>query len=140
MSNVKDWLNRARNIERDLEVLLAERNKLLELATKVTKAPKKDNVKSTGENMMERAMTKYANCSAEIDRRVGELCHMQNEIESVIDKVEDNKLRGLLRCRYISCMTWEETADTLGMSYYHVVHRMHPKALCEVQKILENNF
>ncbi len=137
MSNVKEWLNRAKNIDREINILLAERSRLFEQATKITKAPKIDNVTEGGGNATERIMLKYTNCTMKIDMRVDELCRVKEEIEAVIDKVEDSKLRNLLRCRYINCMTWEDTAYAMGMSFYHVVHRLHPKALCEVQKILE---
>lgn len=136
----KEWLNRARNIDREINILLAERSRLFEQATKITKAPKIDNVAEGGGNATERIMLKYTNCATKIDMCVDELCRVKEEIEAVIDKVEDYKLRNLLRCRYINCQTWERTAESIGMSFYHVVHRLHPKVLCEVQKILENSF
>ena len=137
IKEVKEWLDRGRFIDGEINILLAERDRLFEQATKITKAPKIDNVTEGGGNAIERIMLKYTNCTTKIDMRVDELCRVKEEIEAVIDKVEDRKLRNLLRCRYINCMTWEDTAYALGLSYVHVVRRLHPKALCEAQKILE---
>ncbi len=139
IKEVKQWLGRGRFIDGEINILLAERERLFEQATKITKAPKIDNVAEGGGNATERIMIKYTNCTTKIDMRVDELCRVKEEIEAVIDKVEDYKLRNLLRYRYINCQTWEDTAYAMGLSYVHVVHNLHPKALCEVKKLIEEN-
>ena len=47
----------------------------------------------------------------------------------MIQGIEDNILATILMTYYIKGKTWEETADAIGYSYGHTVHRLHTKAL-----------
>jgi len=47
----------------------------------------------------------------------------------IIDKVDVPEYRSLLMHRYIFGKKWEQVADSMGYSYVHTVHRLHPKAL-----------
>ena len=63
---------------------------------------------------------------------------IQREIMLVIGQLSNSKLKLLVVKRYICGETWAKVADDLNYSYVHVVHRLHPKALEEIEKILES--
>lgn len=58
------------------------------------------------------------------------------EITGKIYKIPNSKLRLLLIKRYISGDTWGKISADMNYSYVHVVHRLHPQALEELEKIL----
>ena len=66
---------------------------------------------------------------------IHELYRVKHEALEVIEKVPDDKLRELLLLRYISVMTWEEIAVSMGLSYRHVC-RLHGDALSQAKKYL----
>ena len=60
----------------------------------------------------------------------------EREVVKTIDSVTDNALNTLLYKRYINGKTFEQIAVEMNYSYYHVVHRLHPKALKAVKMLL----
>ena len=68
--------------------------------------------------------------AAEIDR----LSKLRDDVAIMIDCVSSNTYRSLLYNRYVLCMTWEQVAVDMGYSYVHIVHRLHPLALADLQK------
>lgn len=61
-----------------------------------------------------------------------------SEVAAVIDKVEDEKQRTVLRYRYIDLITdWKEIAEKADISRV-AAQRKHKEALPEVQKILDD--
>lgn len=49
---------------------------------------------------------RLADLSKEIDREIDRYVDLRKEIEEAIDGVEDKTLQTILRCRYISGMSW----------------------------------
>lgn len=81
---------------------------------------KSDRIQSTVEEII--------SLEQEIGIVIKELVGVRKEIESVIQKVEDDTLKLLLEYRYIDGMTWEQIAVLMSYSYMHVC-RLHGKAL-----------
>lgn len=63
---------------------------------------------------------------------------IRSEIKMTILKVKDEKLKLLLRYRYIELLTWEDVGIKLGDYTLQWVHKLHAKALKEVEEILNS--
>lgn len=60
----------------------------------------------------------------------------EREVIGTIDKITDGTLHTLLYERYINGKTFETISVQMNFSYYHIVHRLHPKALKAVKMLL----
>ena len=56
------------------------------------------------------------------------------EIKGHIDKLENPTHRLIMTERYVNLKSFERIVADNHYSYYHVVHRLHPRALREVEK------
>lgn len=68
----------------------------------------------------------------QIVSQIGQAAALAREIEQAIESLEDDRLRLLLRYRYISGWTWERIAVEMGYAYRQVT-RLHGKALEEIR-------
>lgn len=68
----------------------------------------------------------------QIVAQIGQAAALAREIEQAIESLEDDRLRLLLRYRYISGWTWERIAVEMGYAYRQVT-RLHGKALEEIR-------
>lgn len=136
IKEVKEWLNRARYIDNEVNSLIRERERIFELATSTTGAWSEDKIQSSGGNSTEKNMIKYAEYSETIDNRIGELVSVKAEIIAKIDEVEDHLLRSLLINRYINFWNFEQIACDLTYSYKQTC-RLHGKALEIMKDVLE---
>lgn len=133
---VKKWLNRAWKLDVEINTLLKEQQKALELATGATVAPGGERVQTSKGNTVETKFLNYAAYAEMIDSRIDELYKIKQEILAAIHSVDDAVLRTLLIKRYIQNKTWECIADEMHYSYVHVVHNLHPQALTAVGKFV----
>lgn len=58
----------------------------------------------------------------------------KKDIINIIDKLEDDTLKNLLRFRYLDFRKWEDIAYILGYSNKHI-YKLHNKALKKVNKM-----
>lgn len=79
----------------------------------------------------------YGEYVDKIDEERARLIQIKAEILEVVNQVPDNALAALLTAYYINGKTWEQTAVELRYSYRHLVHVLHPRALCAVEAILK---
>ena len=96
---------------------------------KVQSSPKPDRI---GEIVARKA--------DKVDELWQEVCKAQDlmdEIEAVINKVKREDLRLLLTLRYINLKKWRDVEEVMGFdSQQRWVHKLHGKALYEVEKII----
>ncbi len=71
-----------------------------------------------------------------LEAKIGELTKTNSDIISAIYQVNDNVLRTLLVERFINNKTWEMVSHRLGYDFYHVIKRLYPKAIAEVDKVI----
>lgn len=64
----------------------------------------------------------------EIKRKMEELLKIKTEVLSVIDKIENDNLRVVLKLRYIDSLSWSEIAEKIYASD-KTVRRWHNQAL-----------
>lgn len=84
-------------------------------------------------------VAKIVDCERKLQEDIARLSNIRLEIEETINKVPDMRLRTLLRERYICGFSWEKVAYNMDMSYVHVVHNLHPKALKIIKDLIEFN-
>ena len=73
----------------------------------------------------------------DIDLHNVKIEEVKSEISCVIDKLEDDTLKNLLRLRYLEFRKWREVEYILNYSEQHI-HRLHNKALKEINKFLKD--
>ena len=73
----------------------------------------------------------------DIDLHNVEIDRLRKDIECVIDKVDDDNLKTLLRLRYLEFKKWEDIMYILNYSRRNVFYA-RDKALKEVEKVLKD--
>ena len=113
----KEWLNQGKYLNREIRAL----------KDALDKAENLHDICHDNNN------NKYI---SNLHGKISQLAKTNSDILSAIYKVEDNILRTLLIERYINNKTWEKISIILGYDFYHVIKRLYPKAVKEVEKIL----
>lgn len=73
----------------------------------------------------------------DIDLHNVKIEELKKEIACVIDKLEDDTSKNLLRLRYLEFRKWRDVEYVLNYSEQHI-HRLHNKALKEINKVLKD--
>lgn len=133
---VKDWLNRARHIDKEIKTLLEEQDRTFAQCTSIVTSMRTVVVRSTGNQRHDEALTRMAGYEQQIKELVDKLIATKQEITRAVSKVDNTTYRVLLEMRYLRYETWEKIAVELHYSYRHVVAVLHPRALREIEKIL----
>ena len=93
-----------------------------------------ERVQASNGNSTERLFVSYSQYSAELEQRISELEDYQNEMLKLINNIPNSTYRTLLIEYYINCKSWERVEQDMNYSYVHIVHRLHPQALNEINK------
>ena len=127
----KQYLLRYRQAEREVRLLMEEKERLLALATKVTPSYSGETKGSGSGSRVESAAEKIDACKAEIDQALLAQMDIRREITAKIRDIPGQALREVLRRYYILGMTWEEVAVSMHYSYMQVC-RLHGQALAQM--------
>ncbi|MBS5795028.1 MAG: DUF1492 domain-containing protein [Clostridiales bacterium] len=73
----------------------------------------------------------------DIDLHNIEIGRLRKEIEGVIDKLEDENHKKILKLRYLEYRKWRSIAEILGYTERHT-GRLYNKALEEIEKIIKD--
>ena len=133
--SAKEYLMRSRRLQARIDQLEKARQSAWDAATSTTVSAGKESVQSSD---VTRKPEAYSMLLSEIDRERGRLDSVKAETLHTIDMVQDNTSAALLTGYYINSLSWEEVSVQLHYCYKHVVHALHPRALAEVDKILES--
>ena len=131
----KEYLSQYRNLDIEIDSLVLERERLYSLATTrggsvIDGTPK--GAKSDNAAPYERIIDRIIDIDDKVNKRIDRLIAIRHEINAAINGVKDDKLRSILRLRYINGYTFEQIAVELDISYRHIC-RLHGKALREVE-------
>ena len=135
----KEYLRQYGQIEREIERLLDERQRWVDLATRITPAYS-DTPKGgqSGDGKIPAAVEKIVEQERRIDARFRELMALLDEIEGKIAGLEDERQREILRRRYIGGQKWEDIAK--GMHYgYQWVCKLHGRALLKIKEAIKSD-
>lgn len=133
----KEYLSQAWNIDRRISDKLDRAAQLRDMATNVN-AVISDMPKSPSPNnqRMENIIARLTDTEEEINADIDHLISLKLEIMNTIWKVEDENAQMVLERRYHGFKSWEDIAADMSVSV-RWVHKIHAKALDDVEKILE---
>lgn len=127
----KEWLNRGRNLNEEINALIKAKEKALYDACNVSIAYDKERVQTSQYNSSEMKFSKFADYSKAIDDRIDELYKIKYEIFKAISNVENGTYRTLLIERYINFESWEQIANNMNYDRRQIT-RLHGEALKNV--------
>lgn len=134
ISDVKAWLNRGRDIQKELDGL--EQSKLNLYLRAVSMTQRYDGDAVSGSRDPHGKMDAYAQYADMVDRKAAELSTVSAEIFHAVCQVTDTRERTVLIRRYLGLSNWPEIAAAMSYDVRHVT-RLHGKALLSVKEILE---
>ena len=127
----KEWLNRGRNLNEEINALIKAKEKALYDACNVSIAYDKERVQTSQYNSSEMKFSKFADYSKAIDDRIDELYKIKYEIFKAISNVENGTYRTLLIERYINFESCEQIANNMNYDRRQIT-RLHGEALKNV--------
>lgn len=133
----KEYLRQYGQLKREVLRLIDERQRWVDLATRITPAysdaPKGGQ---SGDGKIPAAVEKIVEQERRIDARFRELMALLDEIEGKIAGIEDGQQREILRQRYLGGQKWEEIAKEMHLDYRWVL-RLHGRALQKIEAKIE---
>lgn len=84
-----------------------------------------------GADKIQTTVEKIIEIEEKLDHEIDAMADLRNRIEAAVEKLEDGRLRDVMRYRYIDGMKWEQIAVEMHYSYMQVC-RLHGKALLEI--------
>lgn len=133
-----DYLNRALQMDKQIDCKLEQIERLRALTQKITASYDDSGASHSGSapaSPMENAIIRLMDAQGALSAQVSALVDVKAEIQRTIQQVSDAKLRLLLEKRYLCCMTWESIAVDMGVSYRWLM-TLHNDALVVVDRIL----
>lgn len=139
--NVQEWLEQVRKLDELINAKLAERKRLIEIATDISpKAPDGMPHSYTGtvSQKMQDAVISLIDLEKQLDKLIDRYVDYKQEVLKVLEQLPDKEY-GVLHRHYIQGMTWESVAEDMGYSVMQV-WRIRKKAFTELEKILFQKF
>lgn len=128
----KEYLQQARGMQLRLEALQERRQRYEDLATSATARYRSGPGRSTRRvSSVEEYAVKLADLSREMEARADIYARTLRQIEAVIDRVDDQTCRDVLRYRYLNGWSWNRIASRMQFSYDYARH-LHGRALRRV--------
>lgn len=122
----KAWLNRARELQKEIWALEDAEGKAFDTATGITARYQSGG--GTGGSKNPHKIEGYAILTAYMEERRRELKAIKPEILKAIETLSSADMRSICIHRYIGCKEWPEISARLHISERHV-HRLHGEAL-----------
>ena len=126
------FLNRARNIDHEIDVLLKTEDETRERVMSITQRYDGDGAQSTKDP---HKFDKLAELSSLIDQKTDELVSVKAEILEMIGKLPERRQRNVCDSYYLRMKTFEQIAVEENYSYRQV-KRIHSKSLLLVDGYL----
>ena len=125
----KEYLSQYKSANREIDRLIEEKARWMDLATRITPAQTQGGRASGSENgKIPLVVEKIIEAEEKINARVDELVDLRREIEARLAMMSEDKQREVLHRRYILGQKWEEIALNMNYSYMQVC-RIHGAAL-----------
>lgn len=128
----KQWLTRARTIDREARALMEARERMVAQLTKATQTLSGDIVQTSKDP---HSFDRLGELAESIERRTRELDAVKREIHDVIASVPDGLCRVVLTERYLNGKTFERVAVDNNISIRNV-WRLHGRALQIVEDLI----
>lgn len=125
----KEYLRRYMRINREIDRLLAEKERWKDLALKVTPTysdmPKGSH---SGADRVQNAIEKIDEIERMIDEKIDTLVDLRKEIETILNRIQDSRQKEVLHRRYILGQKWEQIAAQMHIDI-RWIYRIHKNAL-----------
>ena len=122
------WLKSYRGLLAEIQRLQREIERWRSIAEKVTPTLSAVRFTVPDGSRIENAVEKIDTLRGSMAAKLDELIERRIQIERAIDAVEDDRLRLLLRYRYIDGMTFDAVAHEMGLSALWV-QKLHKNAI-----------
>ena len=134
----KEYLEKCRYLEMNIREAQNEYESLY--ATMLSAVQhKQDPVTSTPTSGIEDKYLELAERSSVVSKAIDAKADYTLKVSAELDQMEDDKLRCLLRDRYICCKSWEQIAVDMGYVIRRV-YQLHGEALQEFEKLCPEKF
>ena len=133
--DIKEWLKRARALDREVKELREATMKSLSIAQGLGVDYSEERVQTTKGNGAENKFITYTDNVLLLERKIEELERYRGEVLKAIYNIDDSVYRTLLISRYINCKTWERIAEDMGYSEKWVKTGLHSKALKALEEV-----
>ena len=134
IEEIKVKLKRYRFIAGEISDLLDERERLRSLAEKVTPSLSHAPVHGQNADKMTSTVSNIIELEKYTERKSSELLRARMEAERLIDRLQDERHRAVLKSYYFSRRSWDDVADALHYDKRSVL-RFHGWALLEMVKM-----
>lgn len=115
--SARQWLGRARGINREIDALLKAKQETRDQMLRITQNYRSDGAQSTKDPHKYDRLVELENL---IDQKVDELLTVKQEITDAIDNLSDGRQRTVLLDYYVRCISLEQTAYEMHYSYANV--------------------
>lgn len=136
--NVQEWLERVKKLDELINAKLAERQRLIEIATDISpKMPDGMPRSNTGtvSQKMQNAVVNLVMLSHELDKLIDQYVDYKQEVIKVLEQLPHTQY-GVLHRYYIRGMTWEQIGEDMGYCTRQIL-RIKKKALKNLEDVLE---
>ena len=128
----KQYLNRVRRIDKEIEALLQMVQKTRDSLEAKTQNYDGDGAQSTKNP---HRFDKLVELESMVDKKIDEQIDLKAEILNTIMQLDDRRQRLVLMKYYVEMKTWKNVADEMNYSYMHIT-RLHGYALKEIGKLI----
>ena len=135
--NVLEWLGQIKKLDELINAKLAERQRLIEIATDISpKMPNGMPHSNTGmvSKKLENAVVNLIELDRQINKIIDQYVDYKLEVVSVLEKLPAKEY-GVLHRYYIRDMTWEQVAEDMNYSERQIM-RIKEKALKNLEDVI----
>lgn len=136
--NAEQWLDQIGKLDRLIDAMLAERTRLMALATDISPKPMDGMPFSdTGSDphKMENAIIKVVELSREIERITDQYIDKKKEVLAVLQKLPEKEY-AVLHKHYVLAHTFEQIADEMGYCVRQIL-RIKKNGLQILEDVIE---
>ncbi|WP_296915434.1 hypothetical protein [uncultured Megasphaera sp.] len=131
--DVKTYLERARNINIQIDSKLEQVSALRQLAIKASSTISPVPPSGTPDpHRLEKTITRMMDMEHEVDEDIDHLVELKADIMKAISRVPDDRERVVLELRYLAFKDWASIADAIGL-HIRQVYRLHDEALKHIE-------
>lgn len=131
--NARQWLGRARGIDKEINMLLRTKRETRDRLLKITQSYVKDSVSGSKDP---HKFDRLIEIEDLIDQKIDEQLEAKKEIAEAVMQIEDRRHRQVLLGYYVRCTTLERIAVEMDYSYKQV-KRFHRDGIAEIEKKLQ---
>ena len=114
-------------LEKRIARLLDEKKKWKEKAEAISPVYS-DMPKAGGCDKIQNAVCQIVDLEQDINREIDAQVDLRRRIEAAVKQMDDEKLRDIVRYKYIDGMTWEQVSESMGLDE-RWVKRLHVRAI-----------